>query len=234
MPFEKGDFILVEYTIRVKETGNLLDTTNEELAKKENVYDPDKLYGPTLIVLGRGWINELVEQELERSDVDKEITVEVPPEKAFGPRDPSKVKVFSLRDFQRRGYTVNVGDVVEIGGMRGVVKSISGGRVMVDFNHPLAGRTLVYTVKVVKKLESLQEKLSALASKILRIPSSELGVEYSESDKKVIVKVPTKYIAKKDIGYAKISLAMEVFDIFKDVTGLVFQEEIARQAQAAQ
>lgn len=229
MPFEKGDFVLIEYTIRVKETGNLLDTTNEELAKKENVYDTDKLYGPTLIVLGRGWINELVERELEQSEPEKEITVEVPPEKAFGPRDPSKVKVFSMRDFQRRGYSVGIGDVVEVGGARGVVKSISGGRVVIDFNHPLAGRTLVYTVKVLKKLEDLKEKLGALASKILRVPSSELGIEYSDADKKVVIKVPSKYIAKKDIGYAKISLATEVFDIFKDMVGLVFQEEIVRQ-----
>ncbi|OYT41109.1 MAG: peptidylprolyl isomerase, partial [Desulfurococcales archaeon ex4484_58] len=103
MVFNDGDFILVEYSVRVKETGNLVDTSNEDLAKKEGVYDSDRLYGPTLIVIGKKWINEVVENVLKEMSVGEEKTVEVPPEKAFGPRDPGKVKVFSIREFQRRG-----------------------------------------------------------------------------------------------------------------------------------
>lgn len=231
MPFNKGDFVTVEYTIRVKETGNIVDTSNEEMAKKENIYDPDKVYGPTLLILGRGWINEVVEEEILKSEVGEEKTVEVPPEKAFGPRDPEKIRVLSLRDFEKRGYKVSVGDIVEVGGQRGVVKNISGGRVVVDFNHPLAGKTLVYTVKVVRKLENINEKLLALSSRILKIPEGELAVEYFKEEKKVVVKIPAKYISRRDLGYAKVSLATEVFDVFRDdVDKLVYQEEVAKQS----
>lgn len=231
MPLNKGDFVTIEYTVRIKETGNIVDTSNEEVAKKENIYDPDKLYGPTLLILGRGWINELVEEEILKSNVGEEKTVEVPPEKAFGPRDPEKIRVFSLRDFEKRGYKVNVGDIVEVNGQRGVVKNISGGRVVVDFNHPLAGKTLVYTVKVVRKLENMNEKLLALSSRILKIPEGELAVEYLNEEKKVVVKIPAKYITRRDLGYAKVSLATEVFDVFRDsVDKLVYQEEVAKQS----
>ena len=38
MPIQKGDFILINYTSKVKETGEIFDTTNEEIAKKEKFY----------------------------------------------------------------------------------------------------------------------------------------------------------------------------------------------------
>jgi peptidylprolyl isomerase len=229
MVFNQGDFILVEYTVRVKETGTLLDTTDQELAKKENIYEADRLYGPTLVVLGRRWMNEVVEQELMKMEVNEEREVEVPPEKAFGERDSGKVKTFSLREFQRRGYSVNVGDVVEVGGVKGVVKSISGGRVVVDFNHPLAGRTLVYKVKVVGKLEEFKDRVKALASRHLNITGSDIDVAYDEAEKKLVVSIPGKYLSRRELNYSKISLATDIFDMFKDVVEkLVFQETLSK------
>ena len=49
---------------------------------------------------------------------------------------------------------------VEIDQYTGVIKSISGGRALVDFNHPLAGRTLHYEVTITKKVEDLKDKVS--------------------------------------------------------------------------
>ncbi|ADV65572.1 peptidylprolyl isomerase FKBP-type [Desulfurococcus mucosus DSM 2162] len=229
MALSKGDFILVEYNVRVKETNTLLDTTDAELAKKENIYEEGKVYGPTLIILGRGWLNESVEEELLKHDVGSEVEVEVPPEKAFGERSPDKVKTFSLREFQRRGLSVSVGDVVEVEGRQGVVKNISGGRVTIDFNHPLAGKTLVFKVKIVGKLEDTVEKLKALASRYLKIPSSEIEVSLLSDEKKLTVTIPGKYLSKRDLGYSKLALAADVFDTFKDsVSTLVFQDVVSR------
>jgi len=216
MPFNKGDFLLVEYTIRVKDTNAVIDTTDAELAKKENIYESNRIYGPVLIVLGKNWLNAYVEEEIAKLSENEEKEIELPPEKAFGERDPSKVRIFSLREFQRRGYTVSVGDVVEVGGVRGIVKQISGGRVTIDFNHPLAGKTLVYKVKVVRKLEDFNEKAKYLASRHLGIPSDEVSVEYSEGDGKLVVKIPGKYITRENLGYSKLTLAADVFELFKD------------------
>ncbi len=216
MGFKENDFILVDYTVRVKETGNIVDTTNEELAKRENIYESGRLYGPVLVVIGRGWINEVVEEALKDMDVGAEKEVVVPPEKAFGPRDPSKVKIISIREFRRRGLSVRVGDVVEYGGERGIVKSIGGGRVVVDFNHPLAGKTLIYKVKVVGKLENLLDKVRALAVRHLQIPGEEIGLEYVEGEKKLVVTIPTKYMTRRDIQYGKIGLVSDIYTFFKD------------------
>jgi peptidylprolyl isomerase len=225
MAFSKGDFVLVEYTVRVKETGALIDTTNAELAKQENAYDASKLYGPTLIVLGKNWINSVVEEWILNASENSEGEIEVPPSKAFGERDPSKVKVYSLRELQRRGYTPSVGDVVELNGARGIVKQISGGRVTIDFNHPLAGKTLVYRVKVVRKLETLEEKIRALASRHLGIPQEDITLNYDSNEKKLILSIPGRYISRENINYAKLALAADLFTMLKnEVQVLVFSE----------
>jgi peptidylprolyl isomerase len=229
MPFSRGDFLLIEYTVRVKDTGTIIDTTDLELAKRENVYDPNKLYGQTLIVLGKNWLNPYVEEEIAKMSENEEKEIEVPPEKAFGLRDPNKVKVFSLRDFQRRGYEINVGDTVEVGGMRGIVRQISGGRVVIDFNHPLAGKVIVYKVRVVKKLEDFQEKVRALASRHLNIPASDIGLTYIPEEKKLLLQISGKYITRENLGYAKLTLAADVFELLGDnVDKLVYQEEISK------
>lgn len=229
MVFDKGDFLLVEYTVRIKDTNTVIETTDPELAKRENIYEPSRLYGPVLIILGKNWLNQYVEEEITKMNENEEREFEIPPEKAYGARDPGKIKTFSSREFQRRGYSVKVGDVVEIGGIRGVVKQISGGRITVDFNHPLAGKTLIYKIKVVKKLEDIVDKIKTLVSRHLRIPSGELNVEYVEDEKKVTIHIPGKYIALEHVSYAKLTLAADIFEFFKDkVTDVIYQEELRK------
>lgn len=229
MVFNKGDFLIVEYTIRVKDTNTVIDTTDPEIAKRENIYESSRLYGPTLLVLGKNWLNQYVEEEILNMSENEEREIEVEPSRAFGERDPGKVKVYSIREFQRRGYSVSVGDVVEIGGARGIVKQVSGGRVVVDFNHPLAGKTLLYKIKVLRKIEDFSERVKALSSRHLRIPINELDTEYSENDKKLVIKIPGKYITRENISFAKLALAADIFELFKDnVSTLGFYEEIKK------
>jgi len=54
MPVKKGDFILVEYVGKVKETGEVFDTTQEEVAKEERLYKEGEIYEPKLVVVGEG------------------------------------------------------------------------------------------------------------------------------------------------------------------------------------
>ncbi|WFO75726.1 FKBP-type peptidyl-prolyl cis-trans isomerase [Desulfurococcaceae archaeon MEX13E-LK6-19] len=232
MGLKDGDFVLVEYTARVKETGNVFDTTNEEIAKKEGIYDSNKVYGPILVVIGRGWVIKGLEEALKEMNVGEEKEVEIPPEKAFGQRDPSKVKVFSMREFKRRGIDVKVGDVLDFGGTTGIVKSITGGRVVIDFNHPLAGKTLVYKVKILKKLEDITEKAKALVARHLSIKIDEAQVEYKPEEKTLVINIPTRIMTRKNIQYAKIALVGDIYDLLKDyVRKVVIQEVFERKTE---
>ena len=52
MAFKEGDFIEIEYTGSIKESGIVFDTTSMDLAKKSNLYEINKTYGPIIVCLG--------------------------------------------------------------------------------------------------------------------------------------------------------------------------------------
>lgn len=67
--------------------------------------------------------------------------------------------------------------------LKGKVLTVSGGRVRVDFNHPYAGKHLVYEVEVVEKIEDPIDKVKALIE--LRMPMvkpEEVIIEVGEKD----------------------------------------------------
>ena len=88
MAFKKGDFILVDHIGKVKETGDIFDTTLIEIAKEKNVYKEGEIYEPRLIIIGEGWVLKALDESLTKMVISKTKKVEIPPEKGFGERDP--------------------------------------------------------------------------------------------------------------------------------------------------
>ncbi len=227
MPLSKNDMVLVDYVVRVKESGEVIEVTNAEKAKEFKVYEPGKTYEPLLVIVGEGRVIKGFEEALEASEVGVEVNVDIPPEKAYGVRDPNKVRTLSLRDFVRAGVRPEVGKVVEVGGQLGTVRSVSGGRVVVDFNHPLAGKTLTYTFKVIKKLEDVVEKAKHLVKRHVRGVDVDEIVVVVDSDK-VRVELPRSSYLSENIQIAK-KLASD--DMFKylGVSEVIFIERYSKE-----
>ncbi|AEH24418.1 FKBP-type peptidyl-prolyl cis-trans isomerase [Pyrococcus yayanosii] len=191
MKVQKGDVIRLHYTGRVKETGEIFDTTYEDVAKEAGIYNPKGIYGPVPVAVGAGHLISGLDKRLEGLEVGKKYTIEVPPEEGFGLRDPRLVKVFTLGQFRRQGIIPFPGLEVEITTedgkkLKGRVLTVSGGRVRVDFNHPLAGKTLVYEVEIVEKVDDPIEKIKALIE--LRLPMvdrDKIMIEVGEKDVKI-------------------------------------------------
>ena len=228
MAFNDGDFVLVEYDLWVKDTGSLIDTTNEEKARKAGIYDPRERYGPRLVIVGEGRLIRGLEEAVKKLDVGKEIEVEIPPEKAFGNRDPSKVKVYPKTEFLRHGIVPEPSKVVEIDGKPAIIRSVTGGRVIVDFNHPLAGRTVKARVKVVKKLESVDEKVKHLVLRRLSpvVGEQDVDVEYEAPSKTAKVVFNEKILNVDDAEIAKRIIVEEVRRYVLEVDKIVFEESI--------
>lgn len=159
---EKGDLIKIEYS-GYDEKGNLFDTTYGEIAKKLHGKE-----GAILLIYGYDTIIKGLEEAILLMKVGEERTVKVPPEKAFGFRDKKKIKIFSISHFYNNNINPVPGIVVELetefGVLNGIVKSVSGGRVTVDFNHPLADQTLTYHLKLVEIIKEKEEKIKAIMS----------------------------------------------------------------------
>jgi peptidylprolyl isomerase len=93
MPLEKGSLVLVDYTAKVKDTNDIFDTTREEEAKKTNFYDPTHKYEPRIVSIGESWVLKGLDEALSNANVGDKLNIEVPPEKGFGKRDDSKIRM---------------------------------------------------------------------------------------------------------------------------------------------
>ena len=157
---EAGDFVLVDLLGRTQEDNKLFETTKEDVAKKEGVFKDDEVYQPRLVVVGQGYVAPGIDEALVGMKAGDTKQLVLPPEKAFGVRDPKQVRIIP-RGRLKSDEKVVRGMRIRMGSQYGFVRHVGGGRVTVDFNSPLAGHTVQYEVSVIQKLTKPQEKLEA-------------------------------------------------------------------------
>jgi FKBP-type peptidyl-prolyl cis-trans isomerase 2 len=159
---EKKKMLEVSFTGKELLNNEVFDTTSEIVAKENNIFNKDKKYGPMTIITGEKELLDSVEKELNKMKKGEEKVVKLDSKSGFGERKSDLVRVVPIKVFQEQKMNPVPGLVVQIGNNLAKVQSVSGGRVRLDFNHPLAGRELEYTVKVE---EEITDKKS-IASKI--------------------------------------------------------------------
>jgi len=224
MTLQKGDFILINYTAKVKETNEVFDTTIEETSKKEHLHKEGEIYEPKLVVIGEGWVLKILDESLATMEINKAQSVEIPPEKGFGPRDPEKIKRISLKQLLAKDiHNPTIGMRIEYGGKNATIRSIGAGRVLLDFNPPLAGRTLIYDVTVNKKLEANEEKIAALIHR--RIPVvEEAKFKLAIQEKVLTIDMPEDTFYVEGVQIAKRGIAMDVQKFLPEMAEIKFVE----------
>tara|TARA_E500000331_G_scaffold100091_1_gene96902 strand:- start:263 stop:703 length:441 start_codon:yes stop_codon:yes gene_type:complete len=127
-------------------------TFNFSLALEDgHIIDSNFESSPARFLLGDGSLLPGFEEVLEGLVAGSEAQFLVPPEKAFGQHNPQNVQLIKRslfdQDELRPGLVISFqnGD----GELPGVVQSLTEEEVMVDFNHPLAGQSIVFTVKII-------------------------------------------------------------------------------------
>ena len=223
MALQKGDFVLIDYVARVKETNEVFDTTIEETAKNERLYKEGEIYEPQLVVVGEGWVLKALDESLTTVEVGKKSSVEIPPDKAFGARDSEKVKRVSLRHLTAKGITPSLGMRIEYNGKMATVRTLGGGRVLLDFNPPLAGKTLIYEMTVQKKLRTVKQKIAALIHRRIQAVE-EFKFKFTAKEKTVSVEMPEEAFYLEGIQVAKRGIAMDIQRFFPKMTTVKFTE----------
>jgi len=223
MPFKKGDFLIIEYVAKVKETGEAFDTTLENIAKKERIYKEGEIYEPKLVVIGEGWVLKALDDSLPSLQLNKPKTIEIPPDKAFGPRDPEKLKMVPLRRLRDKGITPQLGMRIEYEKKSATVRTVGAGRVQLDFNPPLAGKTLVYEVTARKKLRTNKEKMYALIHRrILLADITGFGLDIEKTE--VRIQVPEEAFYLEGLQLAKRGVVTDIQRFFPKITKIEFVE----------
>ncbi len=220
---QQNSYVLIDYTIRVKDTDELVDTTLEDEAKKAGVYDASKNYEPRLVIVGKGMLLKTIEEELIGMKKDEKKTFDIPAEKAFGARDPTKVRTIPLRKLKDVKGPLRVGSIVNIDGREGVIRSVGSGRVQVDFNHYLAGKTLVCNVEVKSIITDDVEKVKNLIhSRIPDIPIDKFEIVLAPPE--VRIKVPEEAFLIPGLQVSKRALAKELKEAVRELEKVVFIE----------
>lgn len=107
---------------------------------------------PATFVIGDGNLLPGFEVALFGLVPGEEGVFNILPEQGFGPHNPSNIQRFSRKDFDAElelapGLILSFADANRAE-LPGVVAEVEEDSVLVDFNHPLAGHTITFTVKI--------------------------------------------------------------------------------------
>ncbi len=207
---EKNSLVMLSFTGRVN--GKIFDTNIKSDAEKEGIKIDRE--GPTPVVIGKGMIIKGLEEFLIGKTIGS-YNVKIPKEKAFGEKNPELVTIIKQDKFLEQGIKPYPGLVLNIDGFIGTVKSVGSGRVIVDFNHPLAGRDVEYFIEVKEIINDDKEKvLKILKLKNLAVKKEEEEAIIIDNDKLIIKKEGIESLKKlKD---EELKSLVEILKTFTD------------------
>jgi len=195
---KKGDIVYVDYDVRIKESGDYFKTTRMDVAKENDLYDEKRVYGPIPVVVGTGFESVGFDSTLLDMEIGNEKEVEVSEDDGHGKRDPKLIDLVPMRtvlklpQFKEGESYPMPGMPVRIGNKEGYIRTVGAGRVRVDFNHPLAGKELLYNINISKKAETDEELVNAIFDihYPIRTPPA---IDMGEENVKIILPEMCKY-----------------------------------------
>ncbi len=183
-----GDFIKIDYSMRVGDDKKLVSTSSEQLAKDNSIFNENNKYGPISVIVGADQVFKKIDDTFKEAAVDKEVEVVLTPDEAYGSRDPKNIKVHSYIEFKRQNIDPVPGQEVYLNHRRGKILSVTPGRVLVDYNPPHAGKTILYSYTLRSIIGDPKEKVLALIE--MNYPVSDAVFTVSAEGESTRIEVP--------------------------------------------
>ena len=199
----KKDFVELEFLGRNLTNNEVFDTNITEEAKKIKLELSGK---PLIVCVSQGMVVKGFDEALDGKEIGKKYTIKLDQDNAFGRRDKKLIQLIPLKMFLAQKIMPEPGMVLALDNNLVRIISVSGGRVMVDFNNPLAGKDIEYEFTIKRKVTDTKEKAVALQ---LFFFGHEFEFDIDETKKKIIF---------KDLKLMPIINAFQ--DKFKDLLGL--------------
>jgi FKBP-type peptidyl-prolyl cis-trans isomerase SlyD len=126
------------------------------------VLDSSQGREPLHYLHGAGNIIPGLERALTGKSPGDAVQAKIPPTEAYGEKDPQLVQAVPRDRFPAKDVTVGMQFQAQGGGQTRIVTvvAIDPQNVTIDANHPLAGQTLNFDVKVVDVRDATSEELS--------------------------------------------------------------------------
>jgi FKBP-type peptidyl-prolyl cis-trans isomerase 2 len=201
MTLKEKDFIEIEFTGSIND-GEIFDSNIKEDIEKAGLKTPAE---PFAFSLGQGMFLKGIDDFLIGKEIGKQYDINLDAKDAFGKRDTGLIKLIPLNVFKQHKINPIPGAMLNFDGRPARILSASGGRVRIDFNNPLAGKDVKYKVKVLKKLEKIDDKVNALNQFLFR-----KKFQFEIKDKKLILDVDQQLLKFVELFKEK----------FKEILGL--------------
>ncbi|MDD5163333.1 MAG: peptidylprolyl isomerase [Candidatus ainarchaeum sp.] len=225
---ENGKIVLVNYTGKITASNTVFETTEEKKAIEAGLFEEKKKYSALPIVVGDGEMLKGIDQALLEMKEGEEKKILLKPEQAFGERNPKLIGVVPLKEFQNRKVNPVPGMMLDLNDRVCRIQSVSGGRVRVDFNHPLAGKEIEYDIKIEKELKNQKEQIDAFFEKFFgAIPDNEKRLSIKEN--KIEIATDQKYSAA--IGQIKKIFSDTITKNVKGIESVKFTEEFTKAGE---
>lgn len=146
---KQGDTVLVNYVAKVN--GTVLDTNIKEVAEQNKI--AKKSYEPLELVAGEGKFIKGFEDALYGMKEGEKKTVTIPPELGYGNYDVKKIAGMKNSQLEKQGVNASKLQVgMQLVSTNGIFKVIgkTNDTVFIDMNHPLAGKTVVFDIELLK------------------------------------------------------------------------------------
>ncbi|MEI7426658.1 MAG: peptidylprolyl isomerase [Betaproteobacteria bacterium] len=138
-------FLTLHYRLSFKDGADIANTFTDK---------------PATVLIGAGQFAPGLENALMGMINGEHKTVTLSPEQGFGLRNPELVQKISLETLKQNSNPeedYSVGDMVEFdaphgGKYAGTLQSIDESGAWFDFNHPLAGKEMIFEVKIISIL----------------------------------------------------------------------------------
>ena len=238
MAVKEGDFIRLEYTGKVQETGNVFDTTDEDVAEEAGIKLDSKSYGAIPIIVGGGHVLKGLDEALIGMEEGEEKTVEITPEEGFGLRDPKLLQLIPMGEFKKQGMKPEVGMAITSDGVTGIIRSVSGGRVRVDFNHELAGKNLEYNIMVVKEIEDDIDKVKSMIELHYSAPnldSNKHDIQIVDGVVRIAMDEMAKFDKKPymDVTFVRFRIARDIWENMENIEKVEFVDVFEKKVEEA-
>jgi len=144
---ESRDTVKFSYIGRF-ESGAVFDTSDEEIAKEAGIYSDERPYEPITVEVGGGKIIRGIDEALIGMEEGEEKEVIVSPEDGYGLEDPNLITKIPMALFQKSNIQPQIGMIIRTS--QGVfhITDVTNEEVEANFNNPLAGKTLIFNIRV--------------------------------------------------------------------------------------
>ena len=145
------------------------------MAKLAGIFNEKTNYGPVPIIIGARQLIPGLEDAVKELNVGEKKKVELTSDKAFGEKNPELIKLLPMSVFKDNRMEPSPGRMVNFNGLQGRILSVDGGRVKVDFNHPLASKTVEYEVEIKEEIREIDQKVKSVVRYFT-------GIKYEDSE----------------------------------------------------